>query len=240
MIHSLPKEVVHRIAAGEVIDSLAAVVRELTENAIDAQATRIAIAINSATELRVSDNGWGMSLTDLEHAALPHSTSKIQQLPDLESIASLGFRGEALFGVAQLANLQIASRNDDLGWQIVYDHNGFPTSQKQVAIANGTVVEVGNLFSSLYSRSQALPSIAQQLRQVQNLIYDLAIAQPQISWQVELYSNHNLSIYGGEVKDILLQILPRLKESDLVSGGDQSVQITLGLSDPSLVIEEIG
>jgi DNA mismatch repair protein MutL len=232
MIQSLPTEVVHRIAAGEVIDSLAAVVRELAENAIDAGATRIAIAVSSDSAVRVCDNGCGMGLTDLERAALPHSTSKIQHLTDLEAIASLGFRGEALFSLAQLADLQIASRGSDgEGWQIVYDRSGKPGSIRQVAIAQGTIVTVDNLFANLASRSQSLPSFSQQLRQVQMVIQQLAIAQSQISWQIELSSQPEYSIYAGRVEDILIQILPRVQMSDLVSGGDSEIQITMGLSD---------
>ncbi|MFN9860155.1 MAG: ATP-binding protein, partial [Pseudanabaena sp.] len=99
-IHALPIEVVHLIAAGEVIDSLAAVVRELAENSIDAGATRIVISIWTETlSLQLSDNGCGMAIADLAYAATPHTTSKIDKAADLRQIHSLGFRGEALYSL---------------------------------------------------------------------------------------------------------------------------------------------
>lgn len=110
-IQTLPAEVVHLIAAGEVIDSLAAVVRELVENAIDAKATRIVVSLwPEQWRVRVADNGNGIELEDLRIAATAHSTSKIRRCEDLWKITSLGFRGEALHSLAQLAELEIASR----------------------------------------------------------------------------------------------------------------------------------
>ena len=102
-IQSLPPDVVHRIAAGEVIDSIAAVVRELVENALDAGATRLEIEIwPQQWRVRVSDNGEGMNREDLIQAARSHTTSKIHTITDLDRITSLGFRGEALHSLAQL------------------------------------------------------------------------------------------------------------------------------------------
>ena len=110
-IKILPKEVVNLIAAGEVIDSLAAVVRELVENSLDAGATRIIIYIISEQwRVQISDNGMGMNLANLKQAANPHSTSKITNLQDLTKITTLGFRGEALHSLANLSNLEILSR----------------------------------------------------------------------------------------------------------------------------------
>jgi len=109
-IRCLPPEVVRAIAAGETIDSLAAVVRELAENAIDAQATRITIALwSNRWDVRVTDNGVGMDRAALQQAARPHTTSKIQSWADLTQIQSLGFRGEALYSLACLARLTIRS-----------------------------------------------------------------------------------------------------------------------------------
>ncbi|CAN1210126.1 hypothetical protein TUMEXPCC7403_08015 [Tumidithrix helvetica PCC 7403] len=170
LIQTLPTEVVHLIAAGEVIDSLAAVVRELAENAIDARATRLAISIWTDTlSIQVSDNGCGMDLADLKQAAIPHTTSKIHYKQDLQQIDSLGFRGEALHSLAQLADLQICSRKhtDNAGWQVRYDHAGnLLGDPKNVAIALGTVVTVDRLFATLPSRLQVLPAIAQQVRKI--------------------------------------------------------------------------
>ncbi|PLZ31466.1 DNA mismatch repair protein MutL, partial [Fischerella thermalis WC542] len=110
-IQVLPKEVVHLITAGEVIDSLAAVVRELVENSLDAGATRVVVSLwPEQWRVRVADNGCGMNLEDLQRAASAHSTSKIRSCADLWKITSLGFRGEALHSLTTLAELEILSR----------------------------------------------------------------------------------------------------------------------------------
>ncbi|MBC7970305.1 MAG: DNA mismatch repair endonuclease MutL [Verrucomicrobia bacterium] len=187
-IETLPVEVVHLIAAGEVIDSLAAVVRELAENALDAGATRITMLLSPEQwRLRVADNGVGMSLTDLKQAAAPHSTSKIRDSHDLWKITSLGFRGEALHSLAQLAELEILSRpmGSDEGWQVSYNAQGEPLRMEPVAIAPGTVVTVDRLFGTWTARRQGLPPLAQQMRAVQTTIQQLALCHPHVTWQVQ-------------------------------------------------------
>ena len=235
-IHTLPIEVVHLIAAGEVIDSLAAVVRELAENAIDAIATRIVISIWTDTlSVQVSDNGCGMAIADLTQAATPHTTSKITSAEDLRQINSLGFRGEALYSLAQLADLSICSRPilEPVGYQANYnEHGNLPTSPKVIAIATGTVVTVRNLFSRYPSRLQALPSNSQQVRKVQLQVQQLAIANPQINWQVNLDNREWLTIWAGEnASEILPQIINSIQPYDLVHKEFPLISITLGLPD---------
>jgi DNA mismatch repair protein MutL len=114
-IQTLPAEVIDLIAAGEVIDSIAAAVRELVENSLDAGATRIVVSIwPEQWRVQVADNGTGMDLENLQQAASAHSTSKISTEADLYQIATLGFRGEALHSLAQLGSLEILSRQNDL------------------------------------------------------------------------------------------------------------------------------
>ncbi|GBO55548.1 DNA mismatch repair protein MutL [Pseudanabaena sp. lw0831] len=247
-IHRLPIEVVHLIAAGEVIDSLAAVVRELAENAIDAQATRIVISIwTDSLSVQVSDNGCGMAIADLSQAATPHTTSKINNAEDLQQINSLGFRGEALYSLAQLADLNICSRPviEPVGYQANYDeHGNLQTSPKVVAIASGTVVTVRNLFSRYPNRLQSLPSNSQQVRKVQLQIQQIAIANPQINWQVNLDNREWTTIWAGEnASEILPQIINSIQPYDLVykefaltpspspAGEGSNISITLGLPD---------
>jgi DNA mismatch repair protein MutL len=247
-IHTLPIEVVHLIAAGEVIDSLAAVVRELAENAIDAQASRIVISIwTDSLSVQVSDNGCGMAIADLSQAATPHTTSKINNAEDLQQINSLGFRGEALYSLAQLADLNICSRPilEPVGYQANYDeHGNLQTSPKVVAIASGTVVTVRNLFSHYPNRLQSLPSNSQQVRKVQLQIQQMAIANPQINWQVNLDGREWMTIWAGEnASEILPQIISSIQPYDLVFkefalapspfpvGEGSNISITLGLPD---------
>ncbi len=218
-IQPLPSDVVHLIAAGEVIDSLAAVVRELIENALDADATRITISLWAEQwRVQVSDNGVGMSLEDLSQAASAHSTSKITASQDLWNLRSLGFRGEALHSLAQLADLTICSRSDatEHGWQVTYNNQGQPISQASVAIAPGTVVTVENLFGNWLSRRQGLPSAAQQLRAVQLMIHQFALCHPQVTWQVEQNDRSWFGIWASETpQQILPQLLRDVRPEDL-------------------------
>lgn len=172
-IRPLPTDVVHLIAAGEVIDCLAAVVRELVENSLDAGATRIVVSLCPLSwRVRVADNGCGMDLANLQQAATAHSTSKIRSCEDLWKITSLGFRGEALHSLAQLADLEILSRQAGTseGWRVVYCSLGEPVQVETAAIAPGTVVTVSNLFGAWLERRQGLPSLAQQMKAVQTTI----------------------------------------------------------------------
>lgn len=218
-IQSLPKEVVNLIAAGEVIDSLAAVVRELVENALDAGATRIVISVwGELWRVRVADNGWGMDLDNLRLAATAHSTSKIHDYDDLWKISTLGFRGEALHSLAQLSDLEIASRaiDNSEGWRILYDNLGEPVIEEAVAIAPGTIVTVSNLFGNWPVRRQGLPTPAKQMRSLQALIHQIAICHPHVTWQVEQSDRPWFTISPGTTaQDVLHQIIRDLKLGDL-------------------------
>lgn len=221
-IQPLPIEVVHLITAGEVIDSLAAVVRELAENALDAGATRINVALwSDQWRVRVADNGSGMALSDLQQAALPHRTSKIQLPADLWQIQSLGFRGEALHSLAQLADLEICSRTakgdaaSDAGFRMVFNHQGHPRSIEPMAMAPGTIVTAAQVFETWQSRRQSLPTVAQQVRAIQIVIQHLALCHPQVTWQVEQNDRPWFAVGGSpSAKPLLTQIL-RVQPSDL-------------------------
>ena len=218
-IQTLPDEVIDLIAAGEVIDSLAAVVRELVENSLDAGANRITISLDPQSwQVRVADNGKGMLLEDLRICAQPHSTSKIRTSQDLWQITSLGFRGEALHSIARVAELTICSRADGLdsvGWQVTYQE-AKSTQESIVAIATGTVVTVSNLFAKIPVRRRGLPPFPQQLKTIQKLIYQFALCHPQITWQVKQKNSLWFNISPGTTaKDILPQFLKRVSSSDL-------------------------
>jgi DNA mismatch repair protein MutL len=183
---ALPPAAIARIAAGETIDSPAAAVRELIDNALDAGATRLDLTLDlDRGFLRLADNGAGMDRANLERAALAHATSKIRDRADLDRIITLGFRGEALYSLAQLADLAIASRTaDGTGWQVRYDHGGQPTAIAPVPLAPGTVVTVADLFSQWAARRAGLPAIAKQYQQVQMVIWRAALCHPGVGWQV--------------------------------------------------------
>lgn len=218
-IQELPTELVHLIAAGEVIDSFAAVVRELVENSLDAGATRIVISIwPSQWRLRVADNGCGMSYEDLQRAAIPHSTSKIRTCRDLWKITSLGFRGEALHSLTTLGSLEIWSRpsTGDMGRRAIYDSEGKITSSEAAAIAPGTVVTVSDLFGKFPARRRGLPAIARQMKAVQKIIEQIALCHPQLTWQVWQNDRKWFTLCpASSTAKLLPQILPRLRNGDL-------------------------
>lgn len=218
-IIQLPTEVVHLIAAGEVIDSLAAVVRELVENSLDAGATRIVVSLwPQQWRVRVADNGSGMKLIDLKLAATAHSTSKIRSCEDLWRITSLGFRGEALHSLAQLAELEILSRpaGGGEGWHVVYGSGGEPVQIETAALAPGTVVTASNLFGSWPARRQGLPSPAQQMKAVQTTISQIALCHPHVTWQVWQNDREWFTLSpGATTQQLLPQILRQVRLGDL-------------------------
>ncbi|MGL5943597.1 MAG: DNA mismatch repair endonuclease MutL [Waterburya sp.] len=219
-IKTLPDEVIDLIAAGEVIDSLAAVIRELVENSLDAAASRITIALDPELwQVQVIDNGRGMSLEDLRICAQPHSTSKIRSCKDLWQITSLGFRGEALHSIAQVADLTICSRSkqqaEPIGWKVTYQE-GQAQNESAIAIAPGTIVTVSNLFAKIPVRRRGLPPFPQQLKTIQKLIYQIALCHPQITWQIRQHNSLWFNISPGiTAKDVLPQFLRRVNSSDL-------------------------
>jgi DNA mismatch repair protein MutL len=226
-IQTLPNEVVHLIAAGEVIDSFVAVVRELVENSLDAGANRIVIYLHPEQwRVRVADNGCGISHEDLQNAAIAHSTSKIHEGADLWKIRSLGFRGEALHSLTTLANLEILSRsnttvttenrNDGCGWRAVYGTGGKVLQLEAAAIAPGTVVTVSNLFGNCLQRRQGLPNTNQQMKAVQAIIHQIALCHPQVAWQVWLRDRIWFSLSPAATMGKLLpQILHQVRQGDL-------------------------
>lgn len=237
-IKPLSVEVVHRIAAGEVIDSLAAAVRELIDNAIDAGASRIAIAIwPEDWRVRIADNGSGMGLADLQRAATPHTTSKIHTCEDLSRITSLGFRGEALHSLTQLATLEIYSRpaTAEAGWHAIYGPRGEVVQMETTAIAPGTIVEVQDLFQNWPERRQALPHPTQQLRAIQTAIHQSALCHPTLAWQVQQRDRPWFRISPSQsAQAILPQLLSTVRPGDLQS---LSMAIPLGDRLPSQNLE---
>ncbi|MGI0482996.1 DNA mismatch repair endonuclease MutL [Geminocystis sp. CENA526] len=216
-IKKLPDNVIKLIAAGEVIDSFTAVVRELVENSLDAKASRIVISLYPESwSLQVADNGEGMEEEDLLMAIQPHTTSKITSTDDLTKIHTLGFRGEALHSIAQLADLNITSRvKDSCGWEMI-------THQTQVikcypkAIAVGTIIHVSNLFGNIPLRRQVNPEFKKQLKSISILISELALCHPLVTWQLFVDDKLIFHISGNNnLTKIFPQLLKTVKYSDL-------------------------
>ncbi|ELR97664.1 DNA mismatch repair endonuclease MutL [Gloeocapsa sp. PCC 73106] len=244
-INILPLDVSALLAAGQVIDSLSGVVRELVENSLDAGADRLVISLwPYLWRLQVVDNGCGMSLRDLRLACAPHSTSKIAQEQDLHCIRSLGFRGEALFSLTQFADVEILSRcatPDALGWRLIY-REGKQVSETSVAIAPGTIINVTNLFSNWQVRREALTNKSHKLKNVQKMIGQMALCHPHVHWQVRVDDQLWFKISPSfNPLDILPQIIKPVGASDLAvqevhfpnhgAIGGERMTLVMGLPD---------
>ncbi len=199
-IHILPDSEVHQIAAGEVIESPASVVKELIDNAIDASSTSIRIDIKQGglTSIRVSDNGIGMYAKDLALSLIPHATSKIRSIDDLTHVQSLGFRGEALASIGAISHLKITTAprasSLPLGWHITMEA-GQPSPIVEVARTAGTTVEVTRLFENVPVRKEFQKSAQRCLTEITKMVARIALAYPHLAIalyaeQREVFSTH--------------------------------------------------
>jgi DNA mismatch repair protein MutL len=179
-IRSLPTELVNQIAAGEVIERPASVVKELVENSLDAGATRIEIDIEQggARLIRVRDDGSGIDADDLPLAISAHATSKIATFDDLERVGTLGFRGEALPSIASVSRFALTSRRvgNDAAWRIEVD-GGKPRAQSPAQHPSGTNVEVRDLFYNLPARRKFLRAERTEFGHIDELVKSIALAQ---------------------------------------------------------------
>ncbi|RTZ60000.1 MAG: DNA mismatch repair protein MutL, partial [Gammaproteobacteria bacterium] len=190
-IHLLDNRLINQIAAGEVIERPASVVKELVENSLDAGATRITVELEQGGIARivVRDDGEGIGRDDLIPALTRHATSKISGFDDLKQIVTMGFRGEALPSIASVSHLSLRSRvvGSDEGWEIHCDGGHMDDAPAPVAHAPGTTVEISNLFYNIPARRKFLRADRTEYRHVEQVIKRLALARP----EVELVVIHN-------------------------------------------------
>ena len=184
-IHILSPELSNKIAAGEVVQRPAAVVKELIENSLDAKASRISIIVKDAGKalIQVVDNGEGMSEQDASLAFRRHATSKIHSASDLEEIRTLGFRGEALASIAAVSQVELKTRtdSDDLATHIRIE--GSETIQKsKSALERGTNITVRNLFYNTPARRNFLKTRHTELKNITDVIVRMALAYPEVEW----------------------------------------------------------
>ncbi|MEO1417500.1 MAG: DNA mismatch repair endonuclease MutL [Bacteroidota bacterium] len=183
IIHLLPDAIANQIAAGEVVQRPASVVKELLENAVDAGATRIEILIKDAgkTLIQVSDNGSGMSATDARMAFERHATSKIQNQDDLFGIRTLGFRGEALASIAAVAQVKLMTRQQgqEIGTELEIEASKVK-KQQPAACPPGSTFQVKNLFYNVPARRNFLKTNARETRHILNEFIRVALPHPEI------------------------------------------------------------
>ncbi len=185
VIHLLPDSIANQIAAGEVIQRPASVVKELVENALDAGATRVTVHIKGAgrTLIQVIDDGKGMSPTDARMAFERHATSKIREAADLFSLTTMGFRGEALPSIAAIAQVEVKSRRaeDELGTLLVISGSKVE-KQEVVACAVGTSISVKNIFYNVPARRKFLKSNETERRHIFTEVERVALVHPDIEF----------------------------------------------------------
>jgi DNA mismatch repair protein MutL len=184
-IHRLPAHLANQIAAGEVVERPASVVKELLENAIDAGARRVAVTVELGGKklIRVEDDGEGMTPEDAELALERHATSKIATSDDLGAIATLGFRGEALPSIASVSHFTLRSRarGTPSGTEVRVN-GGATASIREIGTPEGTIVEVSDLFYNLPARRKFLKSDAGEAAQVSKIVTQLALGYPEIGF----------------------------------------------------------
>ena len=186
-IHRLPLHLANQIAAGEVVERPASVVKELVENALDAGSTRIAVAIELGGKklIRVEDDGEGMGPDDAQLAVERHATSKISRPDDLGAIRTLGFRGEALPSIASVSHfvMRTRARSADSGTEVRIA-GGQAASTREVGTREGTCIEVADLFFNLPARRKFLKSDVAESTQVSRLMTQLALGYPEVGWSL--------------------------------------------------------
>jgi len=193
-IYLLPPEVVSKIAAGEVVERPASVVKELMENSLDADTQGIEVHLKGAgkTLIHIKDTGHGIESDDIENIFQRHATSKISQIDDLYAIDSLGFRGEALYSIAAISDLTLRSKskNDDTGWE-VHSRGGKKMNLKPVNMPTGTEIEIKELFFNTPARRKFLKTDSAELTQILNTFIPYTIGHPSCRFLIT-HSNKTL------------------------------------------------
>ena len=192
-IHILPAEIADAIAAGEVIERPASVVKELIENALDAEARRISIDVRGAgrTSIRISDDGGGIPADELQLAFIRHATSKVAALSDLEAITTLGFRGEALASIAAVAEVECSSAGAR-----IHIRAGEVIENGAGPLLTGVTIEVRDLFANVPARLKFLKSDATEVAAIKDVVSAFALLHPHVRFQVTIDGRASISSAG--------------------------------------------
>lgn len=212
-IQLLDQKTIDNIAAGEVIERPASVVKELVENAVDAKANAVTVEIKDGgmTLIRVTDNGIGIPKDQVKTAFLRHATSKIRSVEDLLSVSSLGFRGEALSSISAVAQVELVTKTAESFSGVSYKiHGGEEEAFEDIGAPDGTTFLVKNLFYNTPARRKFLKSATTEAGYVEQMMVHIALSHPEISFKF-IHNNKN-KIYtsgNGKVKDIIYHIYGR-------------------------------
>lgn len=208
-INVLNEHLINLIAAGEVIERISSVVKELVENSIDAESTDISISLvdSGLKEICVIDNGIGMDEVEMHKAILPHATSKINDESDLFNIKTLGFRGEALASIVAVSNMKIKSSTGDKKGFMMGLKGGAITSEAYIGHAKGTEIQVRDLFYNTPARLQNLKSIQAELSYVTDFVTKIALANPHIAFKLTNNDQKIFQSFGnGNRLEVINQI----------------------------------
>lgn len=240
-IHVLDEATINKIAAGEVVERPASVIKELLENAVDAGATSIDVEIaeGGVAYMRVTDNGIGMTEEDARLAVLRHATSKIASVDDLFAIASLGFRGEALASIASVSHFSLTTRTADneMGTRITID-GGHDMECMPYGAQPGTTIEVRDLFYNTPARRKFLKTERTETAKIQDMVGKLALSNPHIAFK--LVSNDKVSLItpgSGDITDTIAALYGYKVKEDLfpVAYEIEGVRVDGVVSKPTLL-----
>jgi DNA mismatch repair protein MutL len=208
-INLLDSSVYNLIAAGEVVERPASVIKELVENSIDAGAKNITIEIKDGgtTFMQVADDGHGIEEEDIKSAFLPHATSKIKEATDLDSIATLGFRGEALASIASVARVSVVSKTAEaeLGSKIVVEGGKFGDVTK-LSSSVGTTMTVEDLFFCVPARAKFLKKNKTEEQEITNIVTRTILAHPEINFTYIVDGKKNMSSLGSTKKEAMFSV----------------------------------
>ena len=209
-VRVLPPELASKIAAGEVVERPASVVKELVENSLDAGASRITVQIEAGGVrlVRVSDDGGGIAAPEVELAFQRHATSKLQTPEQLDAVATLGFRGEALPSIAVASRVSLTTRTGEAeaGYQVLLEWGQLTRSTPQ-GCPPGTTVKVSDLFGNLPARRKFLKSNAAETSRVHDLVARYALAYPQVQFRLIVDGRPVITTPGnGKPREILLEL----------------------------------
>ena len=216
----LDENTINKIAAGEVVDRPASIVKELIENSIDAGATHISVEIKNGgiSYLRISDNGKGIASDDVELAFERHATSKIRRESDILNITSMGFRGEALASVASIAKVTLETKTHDepTGTKIVIE-GGKTLSVEEIAFNKGTTITVENVFYNVPARYKFLKKDYTEAGYIEDIVTRLAIIHPEISFKYTVNNKCVLQTTGNaDIKTVIYNVFGKDVAHELI------------------------
>ena len=228
IIKILPAEVSNKIAAGEVVQRPSSVLKELLENSIDAQSTKIKVVIKDAGKnlIQVIDNGIGMTKNDMHLSFVKHATSKIREIDDIFSINSMGFRGEALAAICSISMVEMSSKSENENGYHIEIKGGKLVNNSVSNINSGTSIKVKNIFFNVPARRNFLKSDFVEFKHILDTFHRIAIAHPEIEFSFinndeeifylkkETLKKRIISIFGGKITE---NLIPISENTDIVA-----------------------